>query len=60
VTIVNNDVPEQMKRSRFVNGRFERLEGDVWVPWPVLTIDKLGSDEAKRMTTQHAPRVRHE
>ena len=34
------DVAEQMSRSRYVNGRHERLENGQWVPWPVLTLDK--------------------
>lgn len=55
-----NDVREQMDRSRVVDGRFERLEEDKWVPWPILTIDKLGADEAKRMTSQHSPKDRPE
>lgn len=38
------DVREQMNRSRYKNGRHERLENGVWVPWPVLKLDKYAHD----------------
>ena len=47
----------QMKQSRFANGRFERLVNGEWVEWPVLRLDKLGLNEAKRVVTNSRPRT---
>ena len=41
-------LPEQMGRARYRNGFWERLEGNRWVPWPVLRLDRLGRLEAMR------------
>jgi hypothetical protein len=48
MTVYTDTIQEQMKRSRYRNGRHERLENGEWVPWPVLTIDKYGREEADR------------
>lgn len=45
---VKFDVHEQMNRSRYRNGRHERLENGEWVPWPVLKIDKYARDAHAR------------
>lgn len=39
---------EQMKNVRSVDGRFERLVNGEWVPWPVLRLDKLATDDLRR------------
>jgi hypothetical protein len=41
-------LPEQLARTRFRDGRWERLEDGEWVPWPVLKMDRLGRLEALR------------
>ena len=56
MTIDASNLPEQMKNARVVDGRFERLENGEWVPWPVLSIDKLGLDEVKRTMARYGPR----
>ena len=33
---------EQMSRTRYRNGLWERLEDGRWVPWRVLKLDRLG------------------
>jgi hypothetical protein len=45
------DVRSQMSRSRYNHkeARYERLENDTWVPWPVLRVDKYALDEARRV-----------
>jgi len=47
---------EQMARSRWREGRLERLENDEWVEWPVLSMDKLGRDEAERIIARSRTR----
>lgn len=56
MTIDSAALSDQMNRSRYRNGRFERLEGGEWVPWPVLPLDKAGVEEAKREALQGRPR----
>ena len=52
-------IVEQMNRSRYRDGRHERLENGAWVPWPVLPLDRLGLDEAKRAALPQNRTVRH-
>jgi hypothetical protein len=49
---------DQMNRSRFRGGRFERLEGGEWVPWPVLPLDRVGAEEARKVAAQGRPRAK--
>jgi hypothetical protein len=39
-------IVDQMKCSRYRDGRHERLENGEWVPWPILSLDRLGVEEA--------------
>jgi hypothetical protein len=50
-------IVEQMRRSRYRDGRHERLENGEWVPWPVLTLDRLGTAESKKMIVQNRGRA---
>lgn len=47
---------QQLQHSRVRDGRFERLENGQWVPWPVLTLDKIGRKEAERVVAISRPR----
>ena len=47
-----DQIVQQMNNSRYRDGRHERLVDDEWEVWPVLTLDRLGADEAKRVATQ--------
>ena len=54
MTIDTETLTGQMNRCRFRGGRFERLEGDEWVPWPVLPLDRIGAEEARKVQAQPA------
>lgn len=56
MTIDTDTLTGQMRQSRYSNGRFERLVNGEWVEWPVLTLDKLGHNEAKRVLTRSVPK----
>jgi hypothetical protein len=43
-----NKVFDQLEKSRFRNGRHERLENGEWKPWPVLKLDEIGRIAAAR------------
>jgi hypothetical protein len=51
MTTDTDALSEQMRRCRHRGGQFERLESGRWVPWPVLTIDRIGRKEAERAAT---------
>jgi hypothetical protein len=44
-----DSISEQIANSRFIGGRFERLVDGEWVEWPVLRLDKLGIEMAKKV-----------
>jgi hypothetical protein len=50
-------IVQQMNSSRYRDGRHERLENGQWVPWPVLTLDRLGTEEAKKVAAQSRGRA---
>jgi len=54
------DVRDQMSRSRYNHkeGRHERLENGVWVPWPVLKMDRYGQHEVGRIMEREERRER--
>lgn len=50
-------IVQQMSQARYRDGRHERLENGAWVPWPVLTIDRAGAEEARRQAARGPRRV---
>ena len=60
MTIDTDDFDEKMRQTRYRDGRLERLEGDKWVPVPVLKLDKLGRDAAARELAQRSLKRREE
>ena len=59
MTIDTELLSAQMRVSRRNDGRFERLVDGEWVAWPVLPLDKIGRNEAKRVIQNGAGRRRH-
>ena len=49
-----------MNRSRYNHAerRHERLENGVWVPWPVLKMDRYGQHEVGRIMEREERRGR--